>query len=152
MDEAVDKKMMDLAVSLANQSPPSSTAYSVGAVIVLDGRILATGYSREFGGNEHAEQVALSKVPTEILSSRKFQDSATLYSTMEPCGFRNSGSIPCAAHLIRLGIRRVVIGAIEPSALVKETSGLAQLRAANIHVVALEGFTGMCPMLKYLFV
>lgn len=137
-----DKDMMALAVTLSEKCPPSPTAYSVGAVLVLDGLILATGYSRELPGNLHAEEVALSKVSPEILSSKKFQESATLYSTMEPCGFRNSGSVPCSVHIVKLGIPRVVIGAIEPSALVKETSGLAQLQGAGVQVVTLEGFRG----------
>ena len=59
---------MRVAVELAWLSPPSQTAYSVGAVIVgADGTEVSRGYSRE-GGDPivHAEESALGPVPSGL--------------------------------------------------------------------------------------
>ena len=63
-----DHRFLRWAVELSRLCPPSSSAFSVGAVIVgEDGEVLATGFSREQEDHDHAEEVALRKlglVPT----------------------------------------------------------------------------------------
>jgi diaminohydroxyphosphoribosylaminopyrimidine deaminase/5-amino-6-(5-phosphoribosylamino)uracil reductase len=50
------------AIELSARCPPSRSAFSVGAVLVsADGRVIATGYSRERDPADHAEEVALAK-------------------------------------------------------------------------------------------
>lgn len=62
---------MEYALELAQQSPPASTKFCVGAVLVdtQSGRILSVGYSMELAGqmngdkgNTHAEQCCFIKV------------------------------------------------------------------------------------------
>ncbi|KAI9329543.1 cytidine deaminase-like protein [Obelidium mucronatum] len=95
----------------ARDSPPVDTAFCVGAVAVSEqGEVLSTGYSRELPGNRHAEEVCLKK-----LSDAEVLKIHTMYTTMEPCGERNSGRKPCAIRLLEAGIvKRVVVGVREP--------------------------------------
>jgi len=78
---------------------------AVGAVIVSKGEVIATGWHRQ-AGLPHAEIEALKKTA----SAR----GATLYVTMEPCS-THGRTPPCVDAIIAAGIRRVVIGAIDPN-------------------------------------
>ncbi|HZE41829.1 MAG TPA: deaminase [Stackebrandtia sp.] len=117
------------AIALAHRCPPSHTAFSVGAVIVSRGRIVASGYSRQHGPHDHAEQVAL----------RQFHDDpteSTIYSSLEPCGQRASAPVTCAELIIAAGIRRVVYAWSEPDTFV-EPRGARLLREAGVDLVRL---------------
>ncbi len=78
---------------------------AVGAVIVARGKILARGFHRR-AGLPHAEIEALNKT--------KRARGATLYVTLEPCS-THGRTPPCVEAIIRAGIARVVIGAIDPN-------------------------------------
>src|SRR5689334_4206332 len=109
---------MRLAVSLAEQCPPSDTAFSVGAVIVdADGVELARGFSRE-GGDPiaHAEEAALGK----LAPGDPRLAGATIYSTLEPCSHRTSRPQSCTELIIAAGLRRVVIAWREPALFVAD--------------------------------
>src|SRR4051812_4304248 len=71
----------------------------VGAVIVKNDRLVATGYHRFFGA-AHAEVDALKKAGTKA-------KGATLYINLEPCAHWGK-TPPCAEAVIRAGIARVV--------------------------------------------
>jgi pyrimidine deaminase RibD-like protein len=59
-----DRRWLRQAIALSRCSPPSQTAFAVGAVLVAaDGSVLATGYSREGDPHDHAEEAALAKLP-----------------------------------------------------------------------------------------
>jgi pyrimidine deaminase RibD-like protein len=59
-----DRRWLRQAIALSRCSPPSQTAFAVGAVLVAaDGSVLATGYSREGDRHDHAEEAALAKLP-----------------------------------------------------------------------------------------
>jgi pyrimidine deaminase RibD-like protein len=59
-----DRRWLRQAIALSRCSPPSQTAFAVGAVLVAaDGSVLATGYSREGDPHGHAEEAALAKLP-----------------------------------------------------------------------------------------
>jgi riboflavin-specific deaminase-like protein len=127
----VDIPWLRRAIELSRQCPPSQTAYSVGAVIVAaDGTLLATGFSREVDPYDHAEEVALAKVPPG--DSRL--PMATLYSSLEPCGVRSSRPCPCSQLIIAAGLRRVVYAWREPPLLAAGGGG-RQLRAAGAIVI-----------------
>lgn len=82
----------------------------VGAVIVKDGKIIATGYNRrETGKNAllHAEIVALNRACKKVGGWRL--SDCDLYVTLEPCPM-------CAGAIINARIRRVYIGAMDPKA------------------------------------
>ena len=82
----------------------------VGAVLVHDGHIIATGSNRPIANHDptaHAEIEAL-RAGGVALGSYRLTD-ATLYVTLEPC-------VMCAAAIQHARLRRVVFGAWDPRA------------------------------------
>ncbi|RJQ82314.1 dCMP deaminase [Pseudonocardiaceae bacterium YIM PH 21723] len=131
MTTHIDAYWLTKAIEVSRNCPLSSTAFSVGAVIVSpESRELATGYSREIG-SQHAEETALQKI-----TDRAALDGATIYSSLEPCSSRSSGPVPCAKLIIDSGIRRVVFAYREPSVFVIG-QGAELLEAHDIVVVEL---------------
>ncbi|WTO67078.1 deaminase (plasmid) [Streptomyces sp. NBC_00212] len=125
---------MRRAIELSRRCPPAAGAFSVGAILVdAAGQEIARGHSREGDPVVHAEEAALAKVP----KNDPRLATATLYSTLEPCSERKSRPVTCADHVIRAGLRRVVIAWMEPSLLVADCVGVEQLRAAGVLVTEL---------------
>lgn len=126
-----DRYWLGIACDLARLCPPSRTAFSVGAVIVsAEGEELARGYSRETDPHVHAEEAALAKLdPADLRLA-----TATVYSSLEPCGRRKSRPRTCAELIIAAGIRRVVYAWREPAVFV-EATGAARLAAAGVTLV-----------------
>lgn len=79
----------------------------VGAVIVEDGVIVAEGW-HQGAGQAHAEVEALRAL------GRKPKQGASIYVTLEPCSTCGRTGA-CTNAIIESGIRRVVIGAIDPN-------------------------------------
>ncbi|CAI5718196.1 unnamed protein product [Peronospora effusa] len=131
-----DVAFMRLAILEAHSSQPSENAYCVGCVVVRDGNILSSGFSRELPGNTHAEQVALQKLNFEA-------QGATVYTTMEPCSERVSGKVPCVQSCLRAGVTRVVIGVMEPKTFVI-CEGVRLLKDAGVDVKLLKGLETDC--------
>ena len=126
-----DARFLRAAIELSRQCPPSDTAFAVGALIVAaDGEIIATGFSREQEPADHAEEVALRKVGPDDPRLA----SATIYSSLVPCGARASRPVTCVQHILAAGIPRVVFAWREPP-IFTEGRGAEQLRAAGITVV-----------------
>ncbi len=128
---AADRCWLRRAIGLSRRCPPSAAAYSVGALLVAgEGAVLATGFSREHGPYEHAEEAALATVDP----ADPRLPSATLYSSLEPCRFRASRPVPCAELIIAMGLRRVVIAWLEPPVLAPG-GGAELLRTAGVTVL-----------------
>ncbi|MFI5681616.1 dihydrofolate reductase family protein [Streptomyces cellulosae] len=138
LPSAADRRWLSLACELATRCPPSSTAFSVGAVIVAaDGTELARGHSRE--GDDpvvHAEEAALAKI--EAGDPRLA--SATVYSSLEPCARRASRPVPCAGLILEAGVRRVVTAWREPDTFVAGADGSGLLAGAGVDVVVLDEY------------
>jgi diaminohydroxyphosphoribosylaminopyrimidine deaminase/5-amino-6-(5-phosphoribosylamino)uracil reductase len=96
----------------------------VGAVIVKDGEIIARGYHKRAGG-PHAEIDALEK-------AREKARGAVLYVTLEPCNHHGK-TPPCSHAVAESGIKKVVIGMLDPNPLVNG-SGAEFLRSKGIEV------------------
>jgi tRNA(adenine34) deaminase len=82
----------------------------VGAVIVRDGEVLATGRNRVIADSDptaHAEMVAL-RAAGKALGNYRLLD-CDLYVTLEPCAM-------CAAAILHARIRRLVYAAADPKA------------------------------------
>jgi diaminohydroxyphosphoribosylaminopyrimidine deaminase/5-amino-6-(5-phosphoribosylamino)uracil reductase len=97
----------------------------VGAVVVSDGVVVATGYHAR-AGEAHAEVRALD-------AAEERARGATLYSTLEPCCHKGRTG-PCTERIIAAGIRRVVGAIRDPNPRVAG-GGYAALRAHGIEVV-----------------
>ena len=125
-----DHRFLRWAVELSRLSPPSDSAFSVGAVIVgEDGEVLATGFSREQEEHDHAEEVALRKLGPDPRLRH-----ATIYSSLVPCGARASRPVTCVQHIVAAGIPKVVFAWREPR-LFTDGEGAEQLRAAGLDVL-----------------
>ncbi len=126
----VDERYMHRCLQLARNGMQNARPNPiVGAVIVSDdGRIIGDGY-HVCCGHEHAEVNAFASVKEkdECLLGR-----STLYVSLEPCSHYGK-TPPCADLIIRKGIRRVVVGCVDPF---KEVSGrgIRKLRDAGIEV------------------
>ncbi|MFE0473392.1 dihydrofolate reductase family protein [Streptomyces sp. NPDC058947] len=132
---AADHRWLSLACELAEQCPPSDTAFSVGAVVVAaDGTELARGHSREAGDPVgHAEEAALARIDPDDPRL----PGATVYSSLEPCARRASRPVPCARLILDAGVRRVVTAWREPDTFVAGADGSGVLAAAGAQVVVL---------------
>lgn len=131
---AADHRWLALACDLAALCPPSTTAFSVGALIVAeDGTELARGHSRESDPLDHAEEAALAKLPA--MDPRLA--TATLYSSLEPCAKRASRARPCSQLIRDARIPRVVTAWREPDTFVPGADGTELLESAGVAVVEL---------------
>lgn len=116
------KKVLRLALKGAGKVSPNPM---VGAILVKDGKIIATGYHEYYGG-PHAEVVALDKAKGEA-------KDATLYVNLEPC-VHFGKTPPCVPKIIESGVKRVVIATLDPNPLVSGR-GVKFLRESGIEVV-----------------
>ena len=84
----------------------------VGCVVVLDGVVVGRGHHARYGG-AHAETVALADAGAGA-------QGATLHCTLEPCCYQSpeKHQPPCTGAILASGIRRVVIGQLDPNPLV----------------------------------
>ena len=97
---------MSAALSLAKQSALEGEV-PVGAVIVRNGEIVATGRNRrenDKNATVHAELQAIDRACAALGGWRLWE--CDLYVTMEPCPM-------CAGAIINSRIKRVVFGAYD---------------------------------------
>lgn len=98
----------------------------VGALIVEDGALVAEGFHAR-AGEAHAEVRVLEAL------GRKPAADATLVVTLEPCSTVGRTG-PCTEAIRSSGIRRVVVGAVDPNPA-HAGQGLAQLRDGGLEVI-----------------
>ena len=80
----------------------------VGAVVIKDGKVLATGRNAPIGEHDptaHAEIVALREA-ARLLGNYRLDD-CELYVTLEPCAM-------CSGAMLHSRLKRVVFGAADP--------------------------------------
>ncbi|QOD37895.1 bifunctional diaminohydroxyphosphoribosylaminopyrimidine deaminase/5-amino-6-(5-phosphoribosylamino)uracil reductase RibD [Candidatus Wolbachia massiliensis] len=120
-----DNHFMSIALKLAEKALGSVAPNpAVGCVIVKNGVIVGEGYTG-IGGRPHAEVVALQ-------NAKNSTSGAIMYVTLEPC-CHFGVTEPCTAEIIRAGIKRVVIAAIDPDKRVLGR-GIEVLKEAGIEV------------------
>lgn len=122
-----DLRWMRRAVQLSRRGFPVPNPH-VGAVVVKDGVLLGEGY-HPYAGAPHAEVYALQKAGDAA-------HGATLYVTLEPC-CHYGRTPPCTNAILERGIRRVVVGMIDPHSRVNG-NGVNQLREAGVQVELLN--------------
>jgi diaminohydroxyphosphoribosylaminopyrimidine deaminase/5-amino-6-(5-phosphoribosylamino)uracil reductase len=124
--DAQDETFMRRALELARRGWGATHPNPmVGAVLVEAGQIVAEGWHERDGG-PHAERVALYNL------GRVPATGATLYVTLEPCSTPGRTGA-CTGAILASGLRRVVVGAIDPNPA-HAGRGLEILRAAGIEV------------------
>lgn len=99
-----DEKFMLEAVNLAKKAAELGEV-PVGAVVVLDGQIIASAYNRretDKNSTSHAELSAIALASKKLGGWRLHK--CDLYVTLEPCPM-------CAGAIVNSRIKRVVIGA-----------------------------------------
>ena len=102
-----DEDGMRLALAEA-QAACNAGEVPVGAVVVKDGQVIATGRNAPVQANDptaHAEIVALRAAAQRLGNYRL--DGCTLYVTLEPCAM-------CSGAMLHSRLARVVYGAAEP--------------------------------------
>lgn len=118
--------MMRRCIALAQQAAGYTAPNPlVGAVIVNNGEIVGEGYHPK-AGEPHAEVFALRA------AGEKAQ-GATVYVNLEPCNHYGR-TPPCTEALIQAGVKKVVVGMVDPDPRVAG-QGIARLRAAGIEVI-----------------
>ena len=125
-----DEKYMRRCLQLARNGQQNAKPHPmVGAVIVsADGRIIGEGYHVRCGEG-HAEVNAFASVRAE---DEPLLKEATIYVSLEPCSHYGK-TPPCADLIIQKGVRRAVVGCVDPFAEVKGR-GIRKLRDAGIEV------------------
>jgi diaminohydroxyphosphoribosylaminopyrimidine deaminase/5-amino-6-(5-phosphoribosylamino)uracil reductase len=120
-----DERMMAEAVKLGRlRKGRTAPNPAVGAVVAAGDRVLGKGF-HERAGAPHAEIVALGEAGAAARG-------ATLYVTLEPCTFE--GKTPaCAPAVVRAGVKRVVVGTLDPHPRVAG-GGAALLAKAGVRV------------------
>lgn len=119
----VDPVFMHRALQLAKKSRPSPNP-RVGAVLVRDGNIIGEGF-HERPGMPHAEIVAIN-------NAKNLAKEADLYVTLEPCSHQGRTG-PCVEAILEAGIRRVIIGMVDPDPKVNGR-GVKRLREKQVQV------------------
>lgn len=120
-----DKYFMRHAISLAIRGRNTLSNPRVGCVIVNNGSIVGRGYHNVYGG-DHAEIIALED------AGNKAKDGSA-YVTLEPCSHYGK-TPPCAPRLVSAGIRKVVIGSLDPNPLVNGR-GIEILKQGHVEVI-----------------
>jgi len=124
-------RYMTAAVEAAERARGSTSPNPwVGAVLVMNGEVVATGATSPPGG-PHAEAAALSaSVPAA---------GGALYVTLEPCApFDGKQTASCALRIIEAGVAKVVVALEDPDQRVAGR-GIALLRDAGIDVTVGDG-------------
>lgn len=137
-----DEYFMRIAHQVAERS--TCLRRHVGAVVVVDKRILATGYNGAPSGLPHCSEVGCLRQELQVPSGQRHElcrglhaemnallqgarygvhmEGATLYSTFVPCSL-------CSKMIINTGIERVVAAAPYPDSFAR-----GMLRDAGVHL------------------
>jgi tRNA(adenine34) deaminase len=106
----------------------------VGAVIVLDGRVIGAAHNRSIQLRDptaHAEMMAITQAAEAIGDWRL--ENCTLYATLEPCPM-------CAGAIVQSRIPHVVFGATDPkSGAVKSVYQLLSDQRLNHRSTIVDG-------------
>ncbi len=104
-DEFYMQRCLDLASNGLGHTYPNPL---VGCVIVLNNKIIGEGWHHK-AGEPHAEVNAINSVedPSKL-------SEATLYVNLEPCSHYGK-TPPCCDLIIAKGIKKVVIGTVDPN-------------------------------------
>ncbi len=128
-NKAKDEMYMRRCIQLAKNGLLSTRPNPmVGAVIVCEDRIIGEGYHIRCGEG-HAEVNAFASMRDE---DSRLLPCSTIYVSLEPCAHHGK-TPPCADLIVSKGVRRVVVGCVDPFAKV-QGRGIERIRNAGIEV------------------
>jgi tRNA(adenine34) deaminase len=137
MSDDSDKRWMTHALDLARHAESREGEVPVGAVLVLDGRVIGEGWNRNIATSDptaHAEVLALRDAGRR-LGNYRFP-GAELHVTLEPCAM-------CAGAIVHARVARVVFGAHDPkTGAAGSVFDLLQHERHNHRVEVREGVLG----------
>ncbi|MCW6037185.1 bifunctional diaminohydroxyphosphoribosylaminopyrimidine deaminase/5-amino-6-(5-phosphoribosylamino)uracil reductase RibD [Spirulina subsalsa FACHB-351] len=116
------RRCLQLARKALGKTAPNPL---VGCVITQGGKIVGQGFHPK-AGEPHAEVFALRAAGEQARG-------ATLYVNLEPCNHQGR-TPPCTQAILQGGIRKVVVGMIDPDPRVSGT-GVETLQQAGLEVV-----------------
>jgi len=123
--EKAMKKCMKLALRAKGKNYPNPM---VGAVLIDEnGEEISCGYHKK-AGDFHAEVNCISNAPKNTDFSK-----TTLIVNLEPCSHFGK-TPPCADLIIEKGIKKVVIGLVDPNEKV-QGKGIQKLQNAGVEVI-----------------
>ncbi len=98
---------MRLAIEAAGRAQALGEV-PVGAVLVKNGEVIATGFNQPIGRHDptHHAEIAALRAAAEALGNYRLP-GCTLYVTLEPC-------VMCAGAMMHARLARVVFGASDP--------------------------------------
>ncbi len=118
-------QFMEAALSAAKRTTVRvSPNPHVGAVVVKNGQVIATGW-HEGPGSPHAEVMAIRAAGSAAVGS-------TLYVTLEPCDHFGR-TPPCTEAILQAGIHTVHVAMVDPNPVVAGR-GISRLRSSGINV------------------
>jgi diaminohydroxyphosphoribosylaminopyrimidine deaminase/5-amino-6-(5-phosphoribosylamino)uracil reductase len=121
-DETYIKRCLRLASKARGRTSPNPM---VGAILVKNGMIISEDYHR-IPGSPHAEALVVQKAGEKARGS-------SLYVNLEPCCHIEKRTPPCTGAIINAGIKKVIIGMIDPNPKVSG-KGVTELERAGIQV------------------
>ena len=131
--DSADQIFMQAALAQA-QNAQLVGEVPVGAVVVRDGEIIATGFNQPIGSHDptsHAEIVALRQAAHQAGNYRL--PDCSLYVTLEPCAM-------CVGAMLHARLHRVVFGAFDrKTGAGGSVLNLFQEIAINHHTEAIGG-------------
>ena len=103
----IDELYMRRCLALARRAEGRTSPNPIVGSVIVDrrGQVIAEGFHRG-PGKAHGEAAALARVGGRATG-------ATLYVNLEPCNHQGR-TPPCAPAVLASGVRRVVIGAMDP--------------------------------------
>jgi tRNA(adenine34) deaminase len=102
-----DNEFMQQALAQARAAAAAGEV-PVGAVLVRDERVIASGANRPIAACDPTAHAELEALRAGAIAAGSYRlNDTTLYVTLEPC-------IMCAAALVHARVRRVVFGAFDP--------------------------------------
>jgi len=123
------RRCLELAeLGMGNVSPNPM----VGAVIVLNGKVIGEGYHQKYG-EVHAEVNAVNQVVNKFDNYAELLKQSTIYVSLEPCAHYGK-TPPCADLIIKYRIPKVVVGCRDPFDQVNG-KGIEKLEAAGVEVL-----------------
>ena len=114
-----DEAFMRRALELARRAEEQGEV-PIGAVVVIDGRIVGEGWNRPIGAFDPTAHAEIEALRAAALSQKNYRlTGATLYVTLEPCDM-------CLGAMFHARIARAVFGASDPKKLVLKNQVVLQ--------------------------